>query len=54
LLETQEALTMREREKTLRSEMSRVQAELEKEKTRAAEAMEKVNCNELGGSFDCP
>ena len=43
LLETQEVLTMREREKSLKADLLRVQAEVEKEKQRAKEAVENAS-----------
>merc|ERR1712038_488704 len=43
LLETQEVLTMREREKSLKADLLRLQAEVEKEKQRAKEAVENAS-----------
>ena len=42
MLETQEALSGRDREKLLRSEMSRLQSELEKERQKSKAVYEKV------------
>ncbi len=42
LLETQEALAVREREKALKADLARAHAELEKEKQRAKEAVDRV------------